>query len=74
MKKTLNPTYDEKEATFDIPIYLSLSGRLGVLELVVWDKDKFKKDYLGEASLHIEEWFSDGSSKGFDDLENAVSL
>jgi hypothetical protein len=36
-KRTRNPTYAAKDATFELPIYLSLADRLGVLELVVWD-------------------------------------
>lgn len=71
-KKTLNPVFQEKESTFDFPIYLSLAGRLGVLELVVWDKDMLKKDYLGETSIHLEDWFVEGSRKSFDDPENTV--
>ncbi|EJD07089.1 uncharacterized protein FOMMEDRAFT_103160 [Fomitiporia mediterranea MF3/22] len=67
IKKTLNPVYVAKDATFDFPIYLSLVGRLGVLELIVWDKDMLKKDYLGEASLLLEDWFKEGSPKDFDD-------
>ena len=64
-KRTLNPTYTPKDATFDFPIHLSLADKLGVLELVVWDKDMLKKDYLGEASLQLEDWFKDGSPKDF---------
>ena len=67
VKKTLNPVYVAKDATFDFPVYLSLAGRLGVLELIVWDKDMLKKDYLGEASIPLEFWFKEGSSKDFND-------
>ncbi|KAG2018560.1 phosphatidylserine decarboxylase, variant 4 [Coprinopsis cinerea AmutBmut pab1-1] len=56
-KKTLNPTYTPKDATFDFPLYLSLADKLGVLELVVWDKDIVGKDYLGEVGLPLDEWF-----------------
>ncbi|KAH8112668.1 phosphatidylserine decarboxylase-domain-containing protein [Phellopilus nigrolimitatus] len=73
VKKTLNPVYNSKDATFDFPIYLSLAGKLGVLELVVWDKDMLKKDYLGEASLQLENWFKDRTVKDFDDLTNVPS-
>ena len=73
-KKTLNPTYPPKDATFDFPIYLSLADKLGVVELVVWDKDMIKKDYLGEAWIPIEDWFRDGNSFSFNDPENKVSL
>lgn len=67
-KKTLHPTYAAKDATFDFPIYLSLADKLGVLELVVWDKDMLlKKDYLGEVSLPLDDWFSDGRPFSFND-------
>ena len=73
-KRTLNPTYNPKDATFDFPIYLSLADKLGVVELVVWDKDMLKKDYLGEAWIPIEDWFRDGNAYAFDDPSNKVSL
>ncbi|TFK32508.1 phosphatidylserine decarboxylase-domain-containing protein [Crucibulum laeve] len=57
-KKTTSPDFPPRESTFDFPLYLSLADKLGVLELVVWDKDMFtKKDYLGEVALSLEEWF-----------------
>lgn len=73
-RKTLNPTYPAKDATFEFPVYLSLAGSLGVLELIVWDKDMIKKDYLGEASIPLEHWFGEtnANAKGFDDLDNRV--
>ncbi|KAF8881364.1 phosphatidylserine decarboxylase-domain-containing protein [Infundibulicybe gibba] len=58
-KRTVNPEYAAKDATFDFPIYLSLADHLGVLELVVWDKDMLTKDYLGEVALPLEDWFTD---------------
>ena len=72
VKKSLNPQYDAKDATFDFPVYRSIAGRH--LELIVWDKDMLKKDYLGEASLSIEDWFGDAtaSSKDFEDPNNKV--
>jgi phosphatidylserine decarboxylase len=30
------------------------------VEIVFWDKDKFKKDYLGEVSLGVQQWFGKG--------------
>ena len=74
MKKTLNPQFAAKDATFGFPVYLSLAGRHGVLELIVWDKDMLRKDYLGEASLSIEQWFKESSSKDFDDPGNVVNM
>ncbi|KAF9443222.1 hypothetical protein P691DRAFT_779000 [Macrolepiota fuliginosa MF-IS2] len=58
-KRTINPTYNPKDATFDFPLYLSTADKLGALELVVWDKDVLSKDYLGEAALPLEDWFAD---------------
>lgn len=72
IKRTLNPTWDSKDATFDFPIYFSLVGSLGVLELVLWDKDILKKDYLGEVSLSLEDWFRDGNPVSFEDSKNEV--
>lgn len=71
-KKTLNPTFAHADATFDFPIYLSLAGNMGVLEFVLWDKDMIKKDYLGEASLAIEDWFKNGEGLAFNDDRNFV--
>ena len=74
VKKTLNPVYVAKDATFDFPVYLSLAGRLGVLELIVWDKDMLKKDYLGEASIPLEFWFKEGSPTDFNSPNVEVRL
>jgi phosphatidylserine decarboxylase len=43
-----------------------------MLELVLWDKDTFKKDYLGEVSISLEEWFKEGSAISFEDHKNEV--
>lgn len=61
LKRTPNPVYAAKDATFDFPIYLSLADRLGSVELVVWDKDtlKLKKEYVGEVALTLDSWFRD---------------
>ncbi|KAJ7634872.1 phosphatidylserine decarboxylase-domain-containing protein [Roridomyces roridus] len=56
-KKTLNPVFLPKDATWDFPIYLSVADKLGVLELVVWDKDVLRKEYIGEIGIPVEEWF-----------------
>jgi len=68
-KRTLNPVFNAKDATFDFPIYLSVSDKLGVVEFVVWDKDVLKKEYLGEFALPLDEWFK-GSAYGFEDHDN----
>ena len=73
-KKNTNPTYDAKDATFDFPIHLSLADKLGVVELVVWDKDMLTKDYLGEVAIPLEDWFNDNNAFGFDGANNKVSL
>ncbi|EJD45982.1 hypothetical protein AURDEDRAFT_113883 [Auricularia subglabra TFB-10046 SS5] len=68
VKRTLNPVYNAKDATFDFPIHASLIEQLGVLELVLWDKDMLRKDYIGEASVRVEDWFK--GPAGFDDPRN----
>ncbi|KAI0245970.1 phosphatidylserine decarboxylase-domain-containing protein [Lactifluus subvellereus] len=72
-KRTLNPIFAAKDATFDFPIYLSLADKLGVLEFVVWDKDMLKKEYMGEHALPLDEWFK-GNAFAFDDPDNEASL
>lgn len=72
IKRTLNPTYPSKDATFDFPIYASLADKLGAIEVVVWDKDLVSKDYLGEVAILLEDWFVDGRTFGFNDTGNTV--
>ncbi|KAJ8088230.1 phosphatidylserine decarboxylase [Marasmius tenuissimus] len=78
IKRTLQPVY--KDAIFDFPIYLSLANNIGVLELVVWDKDVLlRKEYLGEVAFPLEDWFGDGRPFAWDDAvkkatETVVSL
>lgn len=71
-KRTCNPAYSPRDATFEYPLYLSLAEKLGVIELVIWDKDMLKKDYLGEVSIPLEDWFRNGSAYGFNDPGNKV--
>jgi phosphatidylserine decarboxylase len=71
-KKNTNPTYDPKDATFDFPIYLSLADKLGVVELVIWDKDMLTKEYLGEVAILLEDWFGEDNAYAFDDPNNKV--
>ncbi|KAJ7198252.1 phosphatidylserine decarboxylase-domain-containing protein [Mycena pura] len=68
-KKTINPVYTAKDATWDFPIYLSIADKLGVVELVLWDKDMLRKDYLGEAGVAVEDWFGT-RAKAWDDPGN----
>jgi hypothetical protein len=70
-RRTLSPVYTAKDATFDFPIYLSLSDKLGALEFVVWDKDMLRKEYMGEFALSLDGWFK-GSAFAFDDPDNQV--
>ena len=75
-KRTLNPVYAQKDATFEFPIFLSLVNELdghGALNLrfVVWDKDFIGKDFLGMKVLPVNEWFKD-TAFAFDDPRNQV--
>jgi len=72
LKRNTNPVYPAKDATFDFPIYLSLADKLGVVELVVWDKDMLKKEYLGEVALPLDDWFRQEGVYAFDDPKNQV--
>ena len=71
IKRTTNPTYSAKDATFDFPLYLSTADKLGAIELVVWDKDMLTKEYLGEAALPLEDWFVERPF-AYDDPNNTV--
>lgn len=54
--KTLNPEWGQ---SFDLPI----SGVDSLLlEAVCWDKDRFKKDYMGEFDVAIEDIFTNGQT------------
>ena len=55
----MNPSFPEKDATFDFDIYLSVADKLSAIELIAWDKDILGKEYLGEAALPLEDWFQD---------------
>ncbi|WVQ75864.1 phosphatidylserine decarboxylase [Cryptococcus sp. DSM 104548] len=69
VKKTLNPRFPADGSTFDFPLYLSLSGVIGGrgLEGVLWDKDLIKKDYMGELSIPVDKWFTDGIARLWDE-------
>ncbi len=71
-KRNVNPVYLPKDATFEFPIYLSLADKLGVIELVIWDKDVLRKDYLGKVSIPLDDWFRDDNAFPFDDSNNRV--
>lgn len=74
VNKTLNPTFDAADATFDFPIFLPYVRVGAALKLKVWDKDLIMSDYLGEAVIDIDNWFEDGVVRGFQDSNNAVRL
>lgn len=74
IKRTLNPTYAAKDATFEFPIYLSTAEKLGVIEAVIWDKDVISKEYLGEVSIPLEDWFRNDNAFDFNDLDNKVCI
>ncbi|EIW71117.1 hypothetical protein TREMEDRAFT_67577 [Tremella mesenterica DSM 1558] len=61
VKKSLSPTFVPESSTFDFPLYLSLAGVIGGrgLEAIIWDKDLMRKEYLGEISIPLQEWFED---------------
>ena len=54
--------------------FLRKNDRPGALELVVWDKDMLKKEYLGEAGVPLDKWFGDEQERAlaFDDSRNTV--
>lgn len=52
--KTLNPEWNQ---TFEFPI---LSADSALLEVTCWDKDRFRKDYMGEFDVVLEELFHGG--------------
>ncbi|TKA70171.1 hypothetical protein B0A55_05825, partial [Friedmanniomyces simplex] len=56
VSKTLHPEWNQ---TFDFPVS---SAESALLEAVCWDKDRFKKDYMGEFDVMIEELFGTGST------------
>jgi len=54
--KTLNPEWNQ---TFELPVE-GIDGLL--LEAVCWDKDRFKKDYMGEFDIPLEDIFANGQT------------
>lgn len=55
ISKNLNP---EWKICFDMP----LTG-VPLLECVCWDKDRFKKDYMGEFDIAVEDIFANGKAQ-----------
>ena len=54
VSKTLNPEWNQ---TFEMPVTEADSA---LLEAVCWDKDRFKKDYMGEFEVSLEELNANG--------------
>lgn len=56
VSKTLDPEWNQ---TFDFPV---TSPESALVEATCWDKDRFKKDYMGELDVLLEDLFHDGST------------
>ncbi|KAI6803205.1 hypothetical protein KC360_g658 [Hortaea werneckii] len=56
VSRTLNPEWNQ---TFEFPVTEADSA---LLEITCWDKDRFKKDYMGEFDILLEDLFSNGST------------
>ncbi|KAK5136562.1 hypothetical protein LTR08_002906 [Meristemomyces frigidus] len=56
VSRTLNPEWNQ---TFEMPVTEADSA---LLEVVCWDKDRFKKDYMGEFDILLEDLFAAGST------------
>ncbi|KAH9173706.1 C2 domain-containing protein [Lactarius sanguifluus] len=70
-KRSLNPVYEQKDATFDFPIHISesLLNMLGTLDFAVWDQDTIRNDFLGRCSLPVHQWIR-GTAFAFNDRNN----
>jgi phosphatidylserine decarboxylase len=64
--KTLNPVWN---VVFDVALTPGAESEL--IEAVCWDRDRFRKDYLGEFGFSISELFARGARR-LDDPENEV--
>ncbi|KAK4556843.1 phosphatidylserine decarboxylase [Recurvomyces mirabilis] len=54
VSKTLHPEWNQ---TFEFPV---VGADSTLLEAVCWDKDRFKKDYMGEFDVMLDEMFGSG--------------
>jgi phosphatidylserine decarboxylase len=55
ISRTLNPEWNQ---TLELPI----TGPQSILlEVVCWDKDRFKKDYMGEFDIPVDDIFENGA-------------
>lgn len=89
MPRTLNPVWSvggegeqgngiAGEAKLEVKVFDSRGLGSQKIELVVWDKDRIGKEYLGEVSIGLEEawgseWKSGAPPVGLDDQDNKVS-
>ncbi|RKP22776.1 C2 domain-containing protein, partial [Syncephalis pseudoplumigaleata] len=74
IKKSLNPVWNE---VFDLPIK---PGRMTpIINITIWDKDTFGRDYIGELSIPLTHLFTrncptqshdEGQPLDFDDPRN----
>jgi phosphatidylserine decarboxylase len=53
--KTVNPTWN---ASFDVSLIHGCVSE--VIEAVCWDRDRFRKEYLGEFCLNVYDLFPGG--------------
>jgi phosphatidylserine decarboxylase len=63
--KNLNPEWD-------FACDLTLTPGDSQISIVLWDKDQFKSDFLGQISIPIKELFSSGQAIAFLDENNEV--
>lgn len=56
VSRTLNPEWNQ---VFEFPVTDTESA---LLEATCWDKDRFKKDYMGEFDVLLEDLFANGST------------
>lgn len=67
VKKSLSPEWN---ASLDFTYKSSWTSDL--VEVVCWDKDRFKKDYLGEFTISLHHHLESGHV-AHDDPDNSVS-
>lgn len=69
------------ESKLEVKLWESRGLGRELIEIVIWDKDKIGKQYLGEVSLGLEQWWGDRSGwvggvppVGFYDKDSKVRL
>jgi phosphatidylserine decarboxylase len=81
--KSLNPSWESLgagEAKLEAKVYDSRNLGRQPVEIIIWDKDRVGKEYLGEVNLGLHDWWGPRSSWhdnappiGFSDDDNKVS-